>query len=165
MFYSIKDFTITIDEHLYSKRVIYKHSFDIISPMVKETTPEQKEKFNKGEQYLIQCFQSGGPINEIGKEFSKRDIVKERELKIIAKDMSKEEGKVVRVIKGFSYREEGELTDEDLELFDQLAQDLEEIPKLKLRYIKNDFTTEAGTFRDPTEVNYHISPDMEEFED
>jgi hypothetical protein len=145
--------------------VIYKHPFDIISPMVKETTPEQKEKFNKGEEYLIQCFQSGGPINEIGKEFSKRDIVKERELKIIAKDMSKEEGKVMRVIKGFSYRGVGVLTGEDLELFDQLAQELEEIPKLKLRYTKNDFTTEAGTFRGPTEVNYYISPDMEEFED
>jgi hypothetical protein len=133
--------------------------------MVKETSPEQNEKLNNGEQYLTQCFQSGGPINEIGKEFSKSDRVKERELKIIAKDMSNEEGLVMRVIKGFSYREDGKLADEDIELFDQLAQEFEEVPKLKVRYTKNDLTTEAGTFRGPTEVNYYISPDMEQFED
>jgi hypothetical protein len=132
--------------------------------MVKERTPEQKEP-NKGEQYLIQCFQNGGPINEIGKEFSKRDIVKERKLKIFAKDISNEDGEVVRVIKGYSYRDEGELTDEDFELFDQLAQELKEVPKIKIRYTKNDVSTEAGTFRKPTQVSYHISPDMEEFED
>lgn len=132
--------------------------------MVKETSPEQKEKFNKGEQYLIQCFKSGGPIYELGKEFSKRDEVKERKLKIIAKDMSKEDGKLVKVVKGFSYRKQGELTDEDFELFNQLYEQFKEVPKIKVRYTKNDLTTEAGTFRGPTEVNYHISPDMEEFE-
>lgn len=125
--------------------------------MNKENNQEQKKR----------TLESGGTVWNIFRDFNMDKYVRRRKLRVIKLDKP-DESKLEEHVKGFvndHNRVEGlELTQQDLEYFDQLADEIREVRNIKLRYTSNALTYEEGTYRNPTEVDYYITPDSEEAE-
>lgn len=137
--------------------------------MNKERIPEQNEKQSKAKQYLEQSLKIGGSIYEICNDFNKDKTAKRRELKVRTEGVVEEEDTPKANIRGYIYetfREQGGyLTEEDLEIFNELAQTLSEVPKINVEYTEEEHIRVTETEEEPTQVKYTISPDWEEFED
>jgi len=128
--------------------------------MVKERTPEENEQQKRS-------LESGGTVWNKCRDFNLDKYVRRRGLRVI-KARKPDENKAEEHVKGFVNdldREEGsELTQQDLKLFGQLADEIRKIPNIKLRYTTNNLTYEEETYRNPTQVDYYIAPDSEETE-
>ncbi len=125
--------------------------------MDKENNQEQQKK----------TLESGGTVWNLFKNFNMDKYVRRRKLRVIKLEKT-DENNAEEHVRGFvndSDRDEGlELTQQDLEYFEQLADKIREVPDIKLRYTSNALTYEEGIYRNPTEVDYYITPDSEEAE-
>jgi glutamate synthase domain-containing protein 3 len=122
--------------------------------MDKENNQEQKKR----------TLESGGTVWNIFKNFNVDKYVRRRKLRVIKLEKT-DENKAEEHVRGFvndHNRDEGlELTQQDIEYFDQLAEEIREVPNIKLRYTSNALTYEEGTYRNPTQVDYYITPASE----
>jgi hypothetical protein len=131
-----------------------------------EKTPEQNKTPSKGEEYLEKSLKEG-TLRNIFNEFIKNKEVRKRKLRVIQLDHP-EKDTTEKHIKGFANedREGGAyLTQEDIGLFEQLKKEIQQVPEIEVRTVKDDLTYEGQTYRKATEYNYYISPDFDKFEE
>jgi len=125
--------------------------------MNKENNQEQKKE----------TLESGGTVWNIFRDFNMDKYVRRRKLRVIKLEKT-DENRAEEHVRGFvndHNRDEGlELTQQDLAYFNQLADQIREVRNIKLRYTSNALTYEEETYRNPTEVDYYITPDSEEAE-
>jgi hypothetical protein len=130
-----------------------------------EKRTEQKKNTQNPEEYLKEALAVKGVIWKIFNDFNKDNVTKERGLKVKREELTTEEP-IKAIVKGRAYKEETRryLNDEDLRIFNQLAQDIRKVPNIKVKYIPTDRTEEEDIIGLPNQVIYTITPDLEAFE-
>jgi hypothetical protein len=125
----------------------------------------EKEKRLENKEQLKKSLESGGTLWNKFREFNLDKYVRRRGLRVIKLEKP-DENKPEEHVKGFvndPNREEGqELTQQDYEFFNQLADEIREEPNVKLRYTTNELTYEQGTYRKATQVDYYITLEVNE---